>query len=215
MTEEDPHAVEGLLIYIYTLEYPNWSDARKDYNEDERVRSSLRSSKSTVPAAQWQTHLGLYQLADKICLRRLKAMAKKRLKSVMHDEWTLGNFHLLLDQLWHMEQGGMEEVKAVALEVASANAAELMVKHKFLELLSGDSTFNIDFVNHLIGGVQGPARSSIDTENELHLARQKSKHNQRDMQKVVDSWQVGHGANASNRARVAKVLEGWDETRCL
>jgi hypothetical protein len=172
-------------------------------------------NKSTVPAAKWQTHLGLYQLADKICLRRLKAMAKKRLKSVMHEEWTLGNFHLLLDQLWHMEQGGMEEVKAVALKVASANAAELVVKHKFLELLSGDSTFNIDFVNHLIGGVQGSARASTDTENELNLARQKSEHNQRDMQKVVDSWQVGHGANASNRARVAKVLEGWDETGWL
>lgn len=153
MAEEDPHAVEGLLMYVYTLEYPDWIDARKDDEKDASGRSLLRSAKSTVPTARWETHLGLYKIADKTSLRRLKAMAKKQLKSTIHEEWALGNFHHLLEQLWHMDQTGVEELKAAALSVVSANAADLMVKPKFVELLSDDSTFNIDLVNRLIEGV--------------------------------------------------------------
>lgn len=210
MAGEDPHAVEGLLMYVYTLEYPDWSDARKYDEKDASGRSLLRSGKSTVPTARWETHLGLYKIADKVSLRRLKAKAKKQLKSIMHEEWALDNFHHLLEQLWHMEQTGVEELKAVALSVVSANAADLMVKPKFVELLSDDSTFNIDLVNRLIEGVPQSAPPSIDMERELELERENSERNQTNMQDVVDSWEFGHGANATNRTRVVEVLENWE-----
>jgi hypothetical protein len=131
MGEDDPHAVGGLLIYVYTLEYPDWSNGRKDDKPNASGRSSLRSGRSTVPAATWETHLGLYKIADKICLRRLKAMAKRKFQSVMHEEWTLGNFHQLLEQFWRMQQAGVEDLKDVALKMVAANATDLMVKPQF------------------------------------------------------------------------------------
>jgi hypothetical protein len=47
--------------------------------------------------------------------------------------------------------------------------------------------------------------------DELLLERQNNQRNQTNIQRVVDSWEFGHGANASNRTRVVEVLENWDE----
>jgi hypothetical protein len=127
MAEDDPHAVEGLLIYVYTLEYPGWSNGPKDDKPAASSRSSVRSGKSTVPAARWETHLGLHKIADKICLRRLKAMAKRKLQLVMLEEWTLENFHQLFQQLWRMQQIGVKGLKAAALKVVSAVARSRQV----------------------------------------------------------------------------------------
>ena len=74
-------------------------------------------------------------------------MAKKRLQSIMPAEWMKANFHLLLEQLWDMPQAGVEALKAVALNVVATNASELMGKPQFRDLLSGDSSFNIDLIN--------------------------------------------------------------------
>ena len=209
MAEDDPHAVEGLLIYVYTLEYPEWVVALNEDGNDAGGKIALKAGKSTVPTARWETHLSLFKLADKICLRKLKAMAKKRLQSIMHTEWTLGSFHQLLEQLWHMQHVGVEELKAVAMKVVSANAADLMVKPQFRDLLSDDSSFNIDLINELISGPKG---TSTGVENELMLARQRGERNRNDLQEVANSWATGPFCSVTNKGNVGRVLENWDKT---
>jgi hypothetical protein len=212
MAEDDPHVVERLLIYVYTLEYPDWSDSPKDSKKNASGRSLVRSGKSIVPIARWETHLGLYKTADKICLRRLKAVAKKKLQSITHEEWGLDSFHLLLEQLWHMEQAGVEEVRAVALKMVSANTRNLTIRPQFRDLLPGGSTFNIDMVNQLIGGTPGPKVTSTETENQLDIARQKSKLNRKGLQEAVNSWVTGSQySNMTNKRIVGRVLEIWDK----
>ena len=209
MAEDDPHAVEGLLIYVYTLEYPEWGLASNEDGNDVGGKIVHKAGKSTVPTARWETHLNLFKLTDKICLRRLKTMAKKRLQSTMHTEWTLGSFHQLLEQLWHMQQAGVEELKSVAMKVVSANAADLMVKPQFRDLLSGDSSFNIDLINQLISGPRG---TNTQVEIKLMLARQRGERNRSSLQEVVNSWASGAFCSVTNKGSVARVLENWDKT---
>jgi hypothetical protein len=208
MAEDDPHAVEGLLIYIYTLEYPDWRIAQKDDKKNAGAGGSVVYGKSSIPAARWETHLGLFKLADKLCLRRLKAMAKRRLQSTIYEEWTLGNFHQLLEELWHMQQTGVEEVKAVALKVVSSNAADLMVKPQFQDLLSGDSSFNIDLMNQLINNF---TRRSREIEKDLELERRRSERNRKGLQEVVNSWViVSSFCNVTNKGSVSRILDNWE-----
>ena len=68
MAEDDPHAVEGLLIYIYTLEYPVWGIASKENKIHVGGKTSVPQGKSAMPIADWETHIGLFKLADKVCL---------------------------------------------------------------------------------------------------------------------------------------------------
>jgi hypothetical protein len=205
MAEDDPHAVEGLLIYIYTLEYPNWGLAPKD---DKRSAGSVPYGKSRVPAARWETHLGLFKLADKLCIPKLKAMAKRRLQSTIYDEWTLGNFHQLLEELWHMQQAGVEDVKAVALQVVSRHAADLLAKPQFQDLLSGDSSFNIDLMNQLISSF---TKGRKEMEKDLELERRKSERNRKSLQEVVNSWViVSSYCNATIKSSVSRILDSWE-----
>lgn len=107
-----------------------------------------------------------------------------------------------------MQQAGVEEVKAAALKVVSSNAADLMVKPQFQDLLSGDSSFNIDLVNQLISSF---TRRSKELEKDLELERRRSERNRKGLQEVVNSWViVSSYCNVTNKGSVSRILDNWE-----
>jgi uncharacterized protein YneF (UPF0154 family) len=149
-TEEDPHAVEGLLMYLYTMDYPDWATGINESRASASNNKSLTApNKSTVPDAAWETHLAIFKLTDKVFLRALKVMAKKRLQSTMQEEWSLANFPRLLQQLWSMEQEGVQELKATVLFVVSANAGVLAQRVAFQDIVTEEPRFAIDLIQRM------------------------------------------------------------------
>ena len=127
MFEEDLYAVEGVLLYLYNYSYPEWPawtsestttpealrpqaldnspletlhESTPCENRQKLVETSEDlSNRSTAPKTQWQTHLGMFKIADKLGLEDLKMEAERRLRSAIEKEWGSSNFHELLEEL--------------------------------------------------------------------------------------------------------------------
>ena len=206
LLDDDPHSVEGLLVFTYTLEYPDW--VHNDLSNTDCKNALSTGHKSQIPATQWETHLGLFVVADKYQIRVLKKMAKTRLQTAMMDEWMAGNFFALLNELWKMEQSGVEDLRNQALSIVCTNSDHLEQKSGFQELMEGNSAFSKDFVHQMVR-----ARKALQEElSELKTGAQNNKElrqvRQR-FQEEIDFWVYGQGANALNKTSMQNIINEW------
>jgi hypothetical protein len=150
MHDDEPYTIEGLLLYLYTFIYPTWPTWTPSLNLGEVMSTQKNASKCKIPETKWETHLGMFKLADKLGLEHLKAEAQTYLRLAMEDEWKVDNFHKLLEQLWEMEQAGVPALKDTALKIISANAAQLMVGEDFKDHLVRTPLFTASLVGQLV-----------------------------------------------------------------
>lgn len=115
MNDDEPYSIEGVLPYLYTFIYPEWPTWTTSPHTSQGVSQQTNESKRQLPEMEWQTHLGMFKLADKLGLDGLKAEAQIQLRSTMDCEWDASSFHELLGQLWEMEQLGVEALQDAAL----------------------------------------------------------------------------------------------------
>ena len=196
MNEDDPHGLEGVLLYLYTWEYPEWPFSR-EYGEIEAAgQTSKVSQKSIVPKTFWETHLAIFILADKLGIKRLKKEAQTKLQEVMDTEWTVSNFHELLQQLWELGQSGSDDLRKTALQVVTANAADLLVKDSFRDHLKASPIFSLSMTDELvaIGAAQKKQNQKRRTE----------------LRNVLKSWSRSNYAGAANENNVQSLLDNWD-----
>ena len=201
LPDDDSHAVEGVLAFTYTLEYPDWV-----HNElpNPGCRNELSTGhKSKIPATQWETHLGLFVVADKYQIKVLKKMAKIKLQTAMMDEWMVGNFSELLGELWQMQQSGVEDLKEQALSIVCANSEQLEQKPGFQELIETNSAFSKDFVHRMI-----VARKLL--QEELKTVAENNKKVLAKLQAKMDNWYYDGNGGSSNNSRIQEVIDEWN-----
>lgn len=215
MEDDDPHAIEGVLLYLYTKSYPEWPD----YNHCKPTdgagsKKSKLSLKSIVPESQWQSHLVLFCLADKLGLDALKVGAQEKLEIEIRREWAASDFNDLLAQLWELEQDGAEQLRASALNVVAINAAALVEKPEFKEYLYGGSEFASGFREKLI--TEHLQKMALEEEitalkETAKIADEKTARRKAKLDAIITSWDRSRSsyAQTTNRRAVEELQELW------
>jgi hypothetical protein len=144
--DDEPHVVEGLLIYLYTLEYPirkldkfersatngntpapvlpasrstNIEVYKKPANllaQEGAVEDARFTRKSVAPEELWQEHMGLYRIADRLGLTSLAATSLGMMTRLISDALCSSNVKEFIKALYDLEQDAVQEVKGDVVE---------------------------------------------------------------------------------------------------
>lgn len=213
MNDDEPYAIEGVLLYLYTFIYPEWPTWTTRPHTSQGVSQQTNESKRQLPEAEWQTHLGMFKLADKLGLDGLKTEAQIRLRSAMDREWDASSFHELLGQLWEMEQLGVEALQDAALGTISANATQLMAAEEFRDELIRIPSFTARLAQELIEESNGLKEKNKQLEKEIAQAHDQSAQRYKAIDSVLDTWTVGQYSNSINKAKVQSIYDKWDDKK--
>ena len=221
-----------LYLYTYNYpEWPNWTEAaqvrggtpNQDHtdnstdsaiNNDNEITSEqdgtqvlhrskpLFSDSNTVPATKWQTHLGIFQLADKLGLEDLQLEAQTKVRQALEAEWQLENFHELLEVLWDMEVHGSQDLRDAALQVVSANLSNLLADTAFRSHMARYPTFTASLIGQFV-------QEKEKLVKEVAAAQAKVESCRKEVEDVLTYWSDGRHGNDSNKSRVRRLLSSW------
>jgi hypothetical protein len=133
-----------VLLYLYTCSYPEWPTWP--------VPNSTQntSSNNTVPATNWQKHLGVFKLADRLGVEDLKSQAQVKLQEIIKHEWKASNFHKFVNGLWEMEQPGIQEVKDTGLDFGYDNPKDILESEAFKDQIDSLPGFIGSLIKHIM-----------------------------------------------------------------
>jgi hypothetical protein len=220
--------VEGVLLYLYTYNYPewpNWTEAapvrgvmasqdHTDNGTDSMVNYdsgslfahdgtlALFSDTNTVPATKWQTHLGIFQLADKLGLEDLQLEAQAKVQQALETEWQLENFHELLEVLWDMEVHGSQDLRDAALQVVSANLSTLLADPAFRSHMARYPAFTASLIGQFVQEKEKLVKEAAAAQAKMETCR-------KEVEDVLTYWSDGRHGNDSNKSRVRRLLSSW------
>jgi hypothetical protein len=151
--EEQPYAVEGLLIYLYTLEYPKrdppyftqpstiqtWNAITKTGDSPlQGARQKAKTADAISCAAEtkvrfksrwaqhpWEEGMALCRMGDQFGAGKLRDMAIEEFKVVTAMALVSGSAMQFLEELWELPQDGAEKSRANAIEQATQNVSKL------------------------------------------------------------------------------------------
>jgi hypothetical protein len=221
-----------LYLYTYNYpEWPNWTEAAQvrgvtpnqdhtdnimdsliNYDnestfEEEGIQllhcsKPLFSDSNTVPATKWQTHLGIFQLADKLGLEDLQLEARTKVQQALETEWQLENFHELLEVLWDMEVHGSEDLRDAALQVVSANLSNLLTDKAFQTHMARYPAFTASLIGQFVQEKEKLVKEAAAAQTKVETCR-------KEVEDVLTYWSDGRHGNDSNKSRVRRLLSNW------
>jgi hypothetical protein len=221
-----------LYLYTYNYpEWPNWTEAaqvrgvtpNQDHtdngtdstanNDNESISEQdgtqvfhrskpLFSDSNTVPATKWQTHLGIFQLADKLGLEDLQLEAQTKVQQALETEWQLANFHELLEVLWDMEVHGSQDLRDAALQVVSANLSNLLADTAFQSHMARYPTFTASLIGQFVQEKEKLVKEAAAAQTKVETCR-------KEVEDVLTYWSDGRHGNDSNKSRVRRLLSSW------
>jgi hypothetical protein len=221
-----------LYLYTYNYpEWPNWTEAAQvrgvtpsqdhtDNGTDSAVNNDnestseqdgtqalhrskpLFSDSNTVPATKWQTHLGIFQLADKLGLEDLQLEAQTKVRQALETEWQLENFHELLEVLWDMEVQGSQDLRDAALRVVSANLSNLLDDTAFKSHMARYPTFTASLIAQFVQEKEKLVKEAAAAQAKVESCR-------KEVEDVLTYWSDGRHGNDSNKSRVRRLLSNW------
>jgi hypothetical protein len=221
-----------LYLYTYNYpEWPNWTEAaqvrgvtpNQDHtdnstdsaiNNDNEITSEqdgtqvlhrskpLFSDSNTVPATKWQTHLGIFQLADKLGLEDLQQEAQTKVRQALETEWKLENFHELLEILWDMEVHGSQDLRDAALQVVSANLSNLLDDKAFQSHMARYPAFTASLIGEFVQEKEKLVKEAAAAQAKVESCR-------KEVEDVLTHWSDGRHGNDSNKSRVRRLLSSW------
>ena len=150
----EPHAVEALLIYLYTLEYPDRrltcfrdiTDVKPETSNFHPEKEVVVRLKSTAPQYRWQEHLSLAELAQKMEIEKLRDQAIGRLYKDLRHALVGEGCLAFIDQLWCTNIVGIEELRRQAISII---ARENVLSNISMEALEAQSVKHPKFMSSL------------------------------------------------------------------
>jgi hypothetical protein len=221
-----------LYLYTYNYpEWPNWTEAaqirgvtpNQDHTDNSidsifnfdnestleqdgtqvlRRSKPLFSDSNTIPATKWQTHLGIFQLADKLGLEDLQLEARTKVQQALETEWQLENFHELLEVLWDMEVHGSQDLRDAALQVVSANLSNLLADTAFQSHMARYPTFTASLIGQFVQEKEKLVKEAAAAQTKVETCR-------KEVEDVLTYWSDGRHGNDSNKSRVRRLLSSW------
>ena len=221
-----------LYLYTYNYpEWPNWTEAAQvrgvtpsndhtDNGTDSAVNNDnektseqdgtqvlhrskpLSSDGNTVPATKWQTHLGIFQLADKLGLEDLQLEAQTKVRQALETEWKLENFHELLEILWDMEVRGSQDLRDAALQVVSANLSNLLDDKAFQSHMARYPAFTASLIGEFVQEKEKLVKEAAAAQAKVESCR-------KEVEDVLTRWSDGRHGNDSNKSMVRRLLSSW------
>lgn len=144
--DEDPFAVEGLLIFLYTARYP---------------QNFIRISKPQSGLGDFDIHLKLFQIADKRFAEGLRMQAADMIAKVLGQCQKSANFRSMMEQLRASDISLPENIGS-----ATATASTSGLQDDFpLDALWSEGTFEHGLMREYIG------TSRIDKQKIKHLQK--------------------------------------------
>ena len=189
LDDDPPYAVEGLLTFLYTLDYPlgtlrtpsttfNVTSETTESNsktsmpqifqpseghqsKQARQKRAEAGCKSVTPEHAWQFHLALFKLADKVLLGSLAKLAGKKLaRSCEESSRDPEIFIAILTELWSTDQHGLEKVRSLALRNAVRIADTLSQASSFDALIQTCPDFGVQLIRKLANKTNSVLESS-------------------------------------------------------
>jgi len=170
MDDDHTDAVEGLMYYLYTLDYPK--------NDTPR---------SSDPYQGWKRDILLYSIADKYCLPEFMRLARQSLLDTANDRdvcnkdtfvKNLDKFESLIDDLYTPDEIPSERMKDLRVEVMAA-LAEMVARNirdfRLSRLVAEYPDFALD-VLEAIGKVQQEREVALPGAQTGYVKRQQMVH---------------------------------------
>jgi BTB/POZ domain len=143
MDDDHPDAVEGLLYYLYTLDYPG------------------HEGSDSEPYSSWKRDFTLYGIADKYDLPELMRLARLSLLNSVHDAETcskssflknLDSFAALIDELYAPDMtpsGNMQDLRVQVMGSVAEKVAQNIRDPRLSELIAAVPEFGLDLLEAL------------------------------------------------------------------
>lgn len=164
MKDDDPAAVEGMLYFLYTLDYPNQIykgllGAETDTGSDSGVEVDEESTDGQDVRVYWGFDLSMYAIADKYGLLELRAMAEHSLldkaEAARKDEQqflkTADGFVTLVQDLYATEEisQGLKVLRREIVSLTSEAMADHIRDARISSLMVDVPEFAIELVEAL------------------------------------------------------------------
>lgn len=142
--DEIPFAVEGLLIYLYTLHYPNM----------DWIQIAAR------PTSVWEFHFEIFKIADKRQAPELHRMAKDELVDLVHNKWDEEFVVKMIPVLWSIRGSIADHLRNEILQKAVEHHDSFVNRQDYGAMVVKNPEFAKDLVSEF---------SKIATEREEQL----------------------------------------------
>ncbi len=159
-------AVEGLLIFLYTLEYPTWSSSSFSQSTAEQkshparqprleqciqVATSAASAndgrstggiqlRSQPPKHNWQESMALCRIGDKFGVNRLRDEAGAEILLAAKEALKSSSAMRFFWEFLQMPQEGVQRMRPTVIALAAEDVNKLTVSPRFPEFVANNPT---------------------------------------------------------------------------
>ena len=148
--DEEPFAVESLLMWLYTYQYPEPEDVEQ-YN---------------TPSSVWEYHHEIWSIADRRQAPKLKEEARKRLCNAVREHWNVDDFISMVPTFWRSDCPDSLITQKAVLATALIHREELHSTYGlFQRLIEKEGKFSAGFVKALLEMVR-VLNTSYSAKNE-------------------------------------------------
>lgn len=131
---EQPFAVESLLVYLYTQQYPK----RETLQEKEKSKS------------QWHFHFEIFRIADACGVPDLRALAARELGEAIIDRWDSEAFTYIVPLLWEIPCQDAQELRRAFLCEAIVFSGTCKNSDAFYDMVVKNNDFAGEFTRLLM-----------------------------------------------------------------
>ena len=148
MNDDDPQAVKRMLVYLYTLDYPDEGDSgvpaehlavehspqphflhetSTTTEEGTVLGTNLeRSDDATLHSVRMMNNVLVYAIADKYDIVELKELAKRKFQTVANSKWPHDNFLAVVREVFSTTPDGDMGLRQVVLDACRRNFQEIL-----------------------------------------------------------------------------------------
>ncbi len=148
MNDDDPQAVKRMLVYLYTLDYPDEDDSgvpaehlavehspqphllhetSTTTEEGTVLGTNLeRSDDATLRSVRMMNNVLVYAIAEKYDIAELKELAKRKFQMVANSKWPHNNFLAVVGEVFSTTPDGDMGLRQVVLDACRRNFQEIL-----------------------------------------------------------------------------------------